>query len=152
MNIKGKNKYGLKLEDFDSYKDYRKAYVNLKGSEFQKTEKGKLVRNKARIKYRKTKKWELTKEVYENSEEYKLHRRITGRFYRSKRRSAKIQRTVPWSNLKEIGNFYKACPKGFEVDHIIPLQGNNVSGLHVLNNLQYLTKSQNSSKGNRYEH
>ena len=143
---KGVNKYGLKLEDFDSYKDYRKAYVNLKGSEFQKTDKGKLVRYKAIIKYRKTKKYELTKNIYEKSEKGKL----VGRIKTSKRRSAKLKRTVPWSNLEEIGNFYKACPKGLQIDHIVPLQGTNVSGLHVLNNLQYLTKSQNSSKGNKW--
>lgn len=34
------------------------------------------------------------------------------------------------------------------VDHIIPTKGKNVSGLHVLNNLQYLTPSQNNSKKN----
>ena len=37
----------------------------------------------------------------------------------------------------------------WEVDHIIPLQGENVCGLHVDYNLQYLTPEENGKKGNR---
>ncbi len=37
----------------------------------------------------------------------------------------------------------------YEVDHIIPLQGEMVSGLHVHNNLQILTRSKNRSKQNK---
>lgn len=64
---------------------------------------------------------------------------------------SKIKRTPSWTDLIAITEFYKACPKGMAVDHIIPLQGKNVSGLHVINNLQYLTKSENSSKSNNFE-
>lgn len=68
----------------------------------------------------------------------------------SKRFAAKLQRIPKWANLEDIKQFYINCPAGYEVDHIIPLQGKNISGLHVLNNLQYLTVHENRSKGNRF--
>ena len=65
---------------------------------------------------------------------------------------ARLQRVPPWANLKVIAKLYmEAQAQGLEVDHIIPLRGDLVSGLHVENNLQLLTRAANASKGNRYE-
>lgn len=50
----------------------------------------------------------------------------------------------------EMVRIYENCPKGHEVDHIIPLQGKNVSGLHVPENLQYLPTQENRRKSNKY--
>ena len=38
----------------------------------------------------------------------------------------------------------------WDVDHIIPLQGNTVSGLHIPQNLQVIPAKYNQIKGNRY--
>jgi hypothetical protein len=58
--------------------------------------------------------------------------------------------TPKWADKKEIIEFYKKCPKGFHIDHVIPLNGKNVSGLHVTYNLQYLPKIENLRKGTKF--
>jgi hypothetical protein len=66
------------------------------------------------------------------------------------RRAAKRKRLPAWADLDAIRRFYEGCPSGYHVDHVIPLRGKTVSGLHVLGNLQYLPAEVNLAKGNRY--
>lgn len=73
------------------------------------------------------------------------------------RKAAKLNRTPEWASMLEILEYYKEAARltremgiQYAVDHIVPLQGRNVSGLHVANNLQVITASENSSKGNWY--
>lgn len=69
-----------------------------------------------------------------------------------KRNAVKLQAVPLWADLEKIKQiFIEASRLGLTVDHVIPLQGKLVCGLHVHNNLQLLTKSENSKKGNRYQ-
>jgi len=76
----------------------------------------------------------------------------------TKRHAAKLLRKPKWADLHRIEAFYVEAARltaltgiKHEVDHIIPLRGLYVSGLHVHNNLQVLSKSENSSKGNKFD-
>lgn len=62
------------------------------------------------------------------------------------------QATPPWltdEQKSQIDDFYKFCPSGYHVDHIMPLNGENSCGLHVPWNLQYLPALENIKKGNK---
>lgn len=73
----------------------------------------------------------------------------TQSFRQANYRASKIQRTPSWANLDKISDIYKNCPEGYHVDHIYPLNGTIVCGLHVEDNLQYLLAIDNIKKGNR---
>jgi hypothetical protein len=65
---------------------------------------------------------------------------------------AKKKNAVPkWVDRRELIKVYVECPKGMRVDHVIPLGGELVSGLHVANNLQYLPDDKNQAKANIFE-
>lgn len=66
------------------------------------------------------------------------------------RRRIKGGRLLAKKHSKEITKFYANCPPDFHVDHIVPLNGKTVSGLHVPWNLQYLPAHENIRKGNRH--
>lgn len=76
----------------------------------------------------------------------------------ARRRAAVLQRTPAWADQTKIESFYEKArllteQTGIEhhVDHIIPLQGKTVSGLHVDTNLQILSAADNRSKSNRFQ-
>ena len=74
------------------------------------------------------------------------------RAMRARRRAAKLRRTPVWSETENIkGVYLEAQRQQMQVDHIIPLKGKLVSGLHVLGNLQLLTPKDNNSKGNKFD-
>ena len=74
----------------------------------------------------------------------------------AKRHAAKLLRTPKWLNpahwveINAMYEYNEIMLGDWEVDHIVPLQGEFVSGLHVPWNLQVLSQSENGSKSNRY--
>jgi len=79
----------------------------------------------------------------------------------AERRATKKKATPTWlseDQRKSITEVYKLCKKmektfrtTYHVDHIVPLNGENVCGLHVPWNLQILEASLNLRKSNKLE-
>jgi len=75
----------------------------------------------------------------------------------ARRKAAKLMRTPEWLDsvsLKEIEFTYtwcaalRSCGLDYHVDHIVPLQGEGVSGLHVPWNMQVIPAVENIKKSN----
>lgn len=75
----------------------------------------------------------------------------------ARRKAARLKACPVWADLSEIEKFYIEARRltevtgiKHEVDHIHPLRGNGLCGLHVPWNLQVITKSENSRKKNHW--
>jgi len=124
---------------YDNY-EKNKEYRIKKAHEWQ-------VKNKERYK-------ENAKKCYEKTK----HKRFA---WQALARAAKRNAVPTWINeaLKEqIQKFYiearlktKETGTKYEVDHIVPLMGKNVCGLHVPWNLRVITQFENRSKQNKFK-
>ena len=92
-------------------------------------------------------------QLNKNNEKYRYRRRICTGEYLSGRRGA----TPSWANKKLMQEFYITAHglsmllgEFYQVDHIVPLNSPLVCGLHCEANLRVITRSDNTTKGNRY--
>lgn len=86
---------------------------------------------------------------------YRKNNSGKNRAYESARKARKLQASPPWADLRKIKEIYIEAGElreksggSYHVDHIIPLQGRTVCGLHVESNLQILTAHENQVKSN----
>lgn len=105
----------------DTVRSYTKAYYSTPKGRAKKSAARRL-REEEAVRLR-TPTW-LTKEHHNEIEEYYL-----------------LANELAWLNQDG---------KPFEVDHIIPLRGEDVSGLHVPWNIQLLSADENRIKSNRF--
>ena len=121
-------------------------------AEYRKTEAGREVQARYREK-NSAKRVAYTKLWAENNP---AKARILARVASAKRYAGQKSRCPPWADMAAIRTVYEraarvAADTGIphEVDHIVPLLGRNVSGLHVHWNLRIITQEANRKKSNK---
>jgi hypothetical protein len=73
------------------------------------------------------------------------------RLTEANKRAELKSRTPSWANIEKIKSLYYKCAEGNHIDHIIPLRGELVCGLHVENNLQEISATENIAKSNMFD-
>lgn len=129
-------------------KEYSKAYYKANPDKAKAASKAYKVANPDKIKAIK-KAWQIANPDKSNASN-------------AKRRAAKLQRIPAWADQEDIKQVYidceeiniaaklAGCIEKFVVDHVIPLQGELVSGLHISSNLQIITAKANNEKNNNF--
>ena len=127
--------------------DYRKHTERYKQNAKDLYEKNKEKR------LEQSKKWKQ-----KNPEQWRLLQRIAA----SKRKASKIQATPNWLSSEQLeaikcvyieaDNLTRQTGIKYEVDHIVPLNGKTVSGLHVPWNLRAIPAPENNRRPRIWDH
>lgn len=122
---------------------YNKKYFNELRPEYSKEWK-----TKNAIRHRKN----CRNQREKNREKIRARKKYSperdGEYQRTRR--DKIVKSSLWGRDR-VKQIIKEQPKGMFLDHIIPLFNENVCGLHVPENLQYLSPSHSSIKANSFD-
>jgi hypothetical protein len=144
----------------EARKEYEKKYRELNKEKlkayrdnwYETNKEHKLLKSKQNYQSNKVKRKKQTAQWLRNNP-------AVVNFQCAKRRAKKLQATPSW--LSEFDLNYIKCLYAqaaflskiegisYHIDHIYPLQGQNVSGLHVPSNLQILKASENIAKSNK---
>ena len=151
-----RTKDGYHYECKNCVKEYKKTNKEIlaqKRKIYVEENKEKISENR-RLYYQLNKEKELSNnKLYSQSNRDRIYANM------SKRRATKLNATPNWlseKDLEEIRELYQICQmfklytgQDYHVDHIIPLQGKDVCGLHVPWNLQVILASENLRKSNK---
>lgn len=152
------NKNKLKQKATEYYfcnKEARKEINDLRHKRYREENKEAVRQSKAKWLDANRERANLTAKLWRQANPIKCL------LYVRNRQAAQLQRTPKWltdEDFKAIEAFYwEAKSKEIEtgikhqVDHIIPLRGKLVSGLHVPENLRVITAAENQRKINKFE-
>ena len=145
-------------ENREKWREIKRAWREKNPEKVKQHHKDTRERHKDRYRRQKREYYQRNKEHYkELSRKWAAENRDKANAIKAKYKAAKIQRTPQWADLDKIEEFYAEARRLTEetgidhhVDHIFPLRGDVVSGLHVETNLQILTAEQNHRKYNKH--
>lgn len=162
-NKRNKDGYATECRDckriyLEQYRKLNKEALTEKSRKFKEEHRDEInSKNRKRYYLKKDNKLFLERK-HLHAKKYKANNKGCVNANTVKRYTAKLHRTPLWmtdEELKQIKALYieasrltKETGISHHVDHIIPLQGELVSGLHTINNLQILTEKENCSKHN----
>lgn len=93
----------------------------------------------------------------ESRAEYRKQNQARYTAHAATRRAREMQATPAWADFEKITLIYleaeiksKETGVKYSVDHVVPLAGRNVCGLHVHTNMMVIPLLENVSKGNRF--
>ncbi len=141
--LKKFNEFNKQKDSYTGLVTYCRECASARYKTYLSSSNVRVVRKAYLIDYYNTKKYIYT--TYRKNNAGKINA------WCAERRCKKIKATPAWSETKLISSFYENAITDMTVDHILPLQSIQICGLHVLNNLQYLSRADNSSKGNRID-
>lgn len=141
-----------KLERQKVYKQVNRERIQVNSREFYKTNREQILEQQKAYYLTNQEQIKTYQRKYSQANPDKINAK------NAKRRATKLQATPKWLTKEEhrwMELFYLIVKVGkeqgqqFEVDHIVPLQGENVCGLHVPWNLQVIRKTANRIKSNK---
>lgn len=159
---KSRNKDGLAAHCRDCQTAWNKSYYH-KNKDAEKERHAKWREEN----YEHLRKWGMEyrsgkeEELREYCKEWRKENPDLVNYHSAKRRATERKATPDWlsddqlSDIKAMYSlakkFESLCGIKYHVDHIVPLKGKNVCGLHVAWNMQLLPASSNIAKSNKYD-
>jgi hypothetical protein len=162
--LKNPDKYKIQQRNYlknnsERAKHNRKIWTEKNIDKIREDNRLNSLKNKSKINARRRYR-RKTDPIYKTKcDEWAKKNKDKRRYYTAKRRAALLSATPQWLTdveIRDIKRIYKHCDYisrksgiPYDVDHIHPLQGKDVCGLHVPWNLQILESTENESKGNK---
>lgn len=159
---KSRNKDGLAAHCRDCQTAWNKSYYH-KNKDAEKERHAKWREEN----YEHLRKWGMEyrsgkeEELREYCKKWRKENPDLVNYHSAKRRATERKATPDWlsdDQLSDIKAMYSLAKKfeglcgiKYHVDHIVPLKGKNVCGLHVAWNMQLLPASSNIAKSNKYD-